>query len=94
MIGTDELELLIDVYRNYGRYTGWALKEMTHEKNSPWSHAYKKGENQVISVNSIKEYFSNLSLETFDINSVKLPIIEAIPKSWDSVEDAFLDKTC
>lgn len=84
----DELELLIDVYQRYGRYTGWALKEMTHEKGGPWDIVYKKGENNVISLDKIKCYFEKDELPTFDTVHLNIPIVTELPKEWDSPEDS------
>lgn len=87
----EELELLIDVYRNYGKYTGWALKDMTHKKGAPWSQVYKKDQNNVISHDSMMEYYSNKILETFDPDSLSIPVVTSIPDSWDSEEDSVYD---
>ena len=86
-LSTDELELLVDVYNAYGKYTGWALKEMTHEKGSPWHQVYEKGKNNIICNDMIKAYFEKQSLETFDVDSINLPEITQIPVGWDSQED-------
>ena len=91
-LDSDEIELLVDVYSNYGRYTGWALKNMTHEKGTPWELVYKKGQNADISQEEMKAYFSNQKLDTFNIDSVDIPIIEAIPLAWDSEGDSVYDK--
>lgn len=87
-LNTEELELLIDVYRTYGKYTGWALKEMTHEKGSPWDQVYQKGMNNVIGIDRVKDYFSRLNLDSFDVDKINLPIINEIPLAWDSQEDS------
>ena len=86
-LSTEELELLVSVYTAYGRYTGWALKEMTHEKGSPWDRVYQKGKNNVIDNSIIKKYFEGLSLDTFDPDGINLPEITEVPLSWDSSED-------
>ena len=86
-LSTEELELLIAVYTAYGRYTGWALKEMTHEKGGPWDKVYQRGKNNKIDNISIKKYFENLSLEVFDPDDIRLPEISEIPLSWDNSED-------
>ena len=80
---SDELDLLVDVFSAYGRYTGWALKEMTHIKGGPWDKVYEPGKNRVISADSMKSYFSNIQLESFDVSSLKIPTVKAIPVEWD-----------
>lgn len=87
VLESDELELLVDVYTNYGKYTGWALKDMTHVKGSPWDKVYVKGENHVISINSIQGYFKKRKLSSFEPDKLNIPVITAIPDSWDSAGD-------
>lgn len=53
----EELQLLIDVQREYGKYTAATLVDMTHKKGSPWAQVYD-GSKQIISIDSMKEYFS------------------------------------
>lgn len=89
---TDTLELLIDVYNTYGRYTGWALRDMTHHKGTPWDQVYKKGANNIISQDSMKKYFSsNEKLESFQLRDDDSNIITSVPKAWDSSEDGVYD---
>jgi len=86
-LNSDELDLLIDVYRYYGKYTGWALKEMTHEKGSPWDQVYEKNQNKPISLGIMKEYFSDKTLDSFDPSKLNIPLITEVPAEWDSQED-------
>ena len=63
----DEFELLLDVAREYSRYTSPALVSMTHKPGSPWSAAYSPLANIEITRNSIKEYYQKQDvLKTFD----------------------------
>lgn len=87
-LSTEELELLIDVYRYYGKYTGWALKEMTHESGSPWDLVYEQNKNRIIPVESIKSHFAKGKLPTFKVEELSIPVIKSIPVAWDSAEDA------
>lgn len=84
---SDELNLLIDVFSAYGRYTGWALKEMTHVKGGPWDRVYEPGKNRVIDTESMRAYFENIQLETFDISKLNIPTVRAVPMAWDSDGD-------
>ena len=87
-LSSDELNLLTDVYVNYGKYTGIALKEMTHRKGTPWSVIYEQGENRVIPLELIEEWFKNdTDFVPFTINTANAGTITAVPASWDSEED-------
>ena len=59
-ISTEELELLIDVYNEYSKYSASELIDMTHEKNTPWDQVYEKKKNKVIPLELIKKYFASL----------------------------------
>ena len=64
----DEINLLLDVAREYGQYSGSGLVTMTHRNGSPWHQVYKDGErNTIIPKNLIKTYFQN--------NEKKLPLM-------------------
>lgn len=52
-------ELLKEVYRVFGKYSAWGLREMTHNE-TPWKETKR---NEVISVDLIKEYFKNNYVE-------------------------------
>ena len=90
-LNTKELELLIDVYRKYGKYTGWALKEMTHERGCPWDQVYQRGMNRVIDPEIVRKYFKKQRLETFDVDSINLPEITEVPLEWDDGGTAYDD---
>ncbi len=53
----DEKALLNDVWNTYGQFSAWKLRDMTHSE-PPWKDAYKRGENSVISEQSLRDYFS------------------------------------
>lgn len=51
----ESLEL---TYNNFAIYTAWQLRNMTHDKGSPWDIVYNSGaHNGIIETNDIKEYF-------------------------------------
>jgi uncharacterized phage-associated protein len=52
-----DIELINDVYNQYGQYSAWKLRNMTHEE-SPWIDAYKNQTSKVITLEALKEYFS------------------------------------
>ena len=81
----EELEALLDVMREYGKYTGAALVSMTHKKGTPWSDALNS-ECSVISKDVICEYFNKHQIRRF--NDVS-EIVDMLPKEWyDSSEDS------
>ena len=55
---TDEArEVLDEVYQVYGQFSGWKLRDMTHEE-APWQEAYaKKSSAKIISQETMKKYF-------------------------------------
>lgn len=54
------------VVGHYGKKTGPALIQETHSE-APWQEAFKKGRNTVITVDSIKDYYSKIySIEEND----------------------------
>ena len=52
-IDEETKEILEYVYDNYGQYTAWKLRNMTHEE-TPWKTTER---NEIIEKNKIKEYF-------------------------------------
>lgn len=55
----DERELLDDVYRTYGQFSAWRLREMTHAE-PPWANAWNPDEPNAIARNDLRNYFSTL----------------------------------
>lgn len=68
----EELNLLIDVLMEYGRYSSPALVEFTHAKGTPWEKVYNSEQRGIeISDKSLKEYFSaQKPLQTFILPEV------------------------
>jgi uncharacterized phage-associated protein len=50
-------QFLNDIYNIYGQYSAWKLREMTHGEQ-PWIEANSRGNNCVISHESLKNYFA------------------------------------
>lgn len=72
----EETRLLLDVVREYGKYTSSALVTMTHAKNMPWTKVHVEGKKHiVIPKDLIKVYFENEaeSLKEFDLEQVFSP---------------------
>ena len=59
-----EQTLLIDVMREYGKYTTPTLVNIAHSEGAPWSEAYNNGQ-KTINKDSIKSYFSSKELKSF-----------------------------
>jgi uncharacterized phage-associated protein len=55
----EQEEIIEDVLNEYGDKTGYYLECLTHEEK-PWREARKRGENSIISCESMKEYYSGL----------------------------------
>lgn len=58
VFSNDELELLLDIMREYGQYTSPALVNMTHQQGSPWKNVYVEGQNNTITKDVLKTYFA------------------------------------
>ena len=55
---SEQLEILDEVYEEYGQFSAWRLRNLTHAE-PPWDNAYPDGE---ISQESMSEYFKTLLL--------------------------------
>ena len=81
----DELDLLIDVSREYGKYSTSELVNITHDENSPWAKQYNStNKSKKISKNQIREYFSSLDkLKTIDdiLLHTNIPVYEKADSS-------------
>jgi len=56
-------DLLDEVYRVFGQFSAWKLRNLTHEE-APWKEAFEKGAGvEVITHASMKEYFKTLVVE-------------------------------
>lgn len=91
LFSQEELETLLDVMREKGKYTGSALVRETHKPGTPWSNSF---EGSIISDGLMREYFTKYPLPAFD-EVVKAPIISVLPNEWydpeeDEVWEAYL----
>lgn len=89
---SEELDLLVDVALQYGQYTAPTLVNITHKPKSPWSQVYKEHENNIITKESMREYFSALKpLPTFNPAFDENDFVGyrdsegflVLPKEWD-----------
>jgi len=53
-----EYNVLLDVLREYGKYSGKGLVDLTHMQGTPWETVYK-GNNDIIPNDIIEHYFKN-----------------------------------
>ncbi len=58
---SEESMLLIDVLREYAKYSTNGLVDLTHQHDNPWFKAYSVKPSSIISKEDIKEYFKTLS---------------------------------
>ena len=57
-INEETKAFLNEIYRVFGRYSAWVLRDMTH-KEAPWVDNYKPSEKNVeIPLTDLKKYFS------------------------------------
>ena len=82
-----EISALVDVMRDYGRFTASALVNITHRKGTPWQKANDAGD-AVISKSDIKHYFTENPVGRAVDAFSSVPIVDALPKEWyDKTED-------
>lgn len=55
----EQRELLDEVYRAYGQFSAWRLREMTHDE-APWQEAAALGESEVITHDALRRHFVEL----------------------------------
>jgi uncharacterized phage-associated protein len=56
--------LLESIYENFAQYSGWKLRQMTHDE-PPWKNAYVEGKNKVITLDSMSDYFKDILDDNF-----------------------------
>lgn len=54
----EELDMLMFVYRYYGKFSTTELVNMSHIEGSPWKSVYKENEDNIIFKDDIKAFFS------------------------------------
>ncbi|MDF7658313.1 DUF4065 domain-containing protein [Erwiniaceae bacterium L1_54_6] len=59
----DEAELLDEVYKIYGQFSAWKLRNMTHDE-APWQQTYVEGAaSRAISHEKLKAHFDTLIVD-------------------------------
>lgn len=81
-----EFEVLLDVMREFGQYTGSVLVTMTHKPGTPWSEANTHG-NTTISHDAMRQFFTANPVPTFS-SRLSIPVVSELPREWyDPTED-------
>lgn len=57
VLTAEESAIIDHVWRTYGQFEAFRLSAITHEPNSPWTHAFREGRNAQISDDDIRAYF-------------------------------------
>ena len=82
----DELDVLIDVMKEKGQYTGSKLIEMTHNE-SPWRDVYIPDVYNIeITKDSMKAYFTEHPIKPFTISS-RRKVVSAVPAEYYNPAD-------
>lgn len=61
-----EMEIIKEVWTEYGDFSGLELSKLTHRKGTPWSETWRKNPFGVISDELIAEYYRRDLYERFD----------------------------
>ena len=90
-----EINILLDVMREFGIYTGGKLVSLTHAPDTPWSKSFNNNNNKIISNEVIKEYFVKHPVREFCLKD-DIELVNKLPKEWydsseDSIWEAYLE---
>jgi len=80
-----ELEILLDVMREFGQYTGSKLVSLTHRPGSPWAIAQEK-DLPCLEPEDLKEFFTKNPVSFFH-KQIKIPQVEKLPADWYSPDE-------
>lgn len=91
MFTSEEFDVLLDVFREYGKYTGSALVALTHRAGTPWSNTMEANGNSgngIVAQADMMDYFSRNPVPTLK-SRLRMPVVDALPADWyDPEEDA------
>ena len=85
MFTQDEFETLLDVMREYGKYTGATLVSLTHRPGTPWSITHEK-DGKVLDCDEIKDYFTAHPVPHLK-EKIAIPQVTALPSDWYNQEE-------
>ncbi|CAA9381331.1 MAG: hypothetical protein AVDCRST_MAG74-394 [uncultured Pyrinomonadaceae bacterium] len=63
---SQEMEIIREVWHDYGELSGFELSDLTHRKGTPWSETWRTNPFGVISDELIAEYYRRELYERFD----------------------------
>lgn len=63
IIGDQVASIIHGVVKEYSKYSGWELAEMTHKRRTPWKKVYRPGHNKIIPTSVIREFYKNLTAD-------------------------------
>ena len=79
-LSSDELCLLVDLYRAYGGLDGRTLMDKAKEAGGPWALTFRaEGKAVLIPYGIMADHFSRQDLPRFKINEAALNIVTALP---------------
>jgi len=81
----EELEVLLDVMRQFGEYTDSKLVSLIRQPNTPWSHAIAKRIKQ-LSLSDMREYFRKNPVPRFQ-EKITIPKVDILPADWYNPEE-------
>lgn len=84
----EELDTLTDVMREFGKYTGSELVNMTHKAETPWSSTFALNESEITRA-AMKTYFAEHPVPHANTLFERIPAVDKLPSDWyDPEEDA------
>lgn len=54
---TEDIDLMDQVYDQYGRYSAWMLRDLSHERGAPWDKYFCPQANVIIPKEAMKDFF-------------------------------------
>lgn len=86
-LSEEDREILFDVMREFGQYTGSKLVSFTHQPGTPWSKTKEAGKT-LIDPGLIQDYFIKNPVQRLS-EKLTSPLVESLPSDWyDPEEDA------
>jgi len=90
----EQIELLFDVAREYDKYTGTYLSNLTHKQGTPWQQTFNGEHDVEIPQELICAYFKNIPLNRFSYEPAQDEIVglfdekeyTVLPKELDDGE--------
>ena len=64
IIGDDVAGIADSVLKEYGKYDGSQLVDMTYQSKTPWKKAYKPGYNKTITAWNIRKFYRKLTVDS------------------------------